>query len=121
MSTQVSATRQVFDHHLGALLGGDLEGIVSDYTEDSRVIAPDGVVKGRAAIEQLYAGYLATLFKPGTYTFEADVVHVDDDLVYVIWRASCTGADIVFATDTFVIRDGKIAVQTFAAKVEPHS
>ena len=30
MATQVTATRQVFDHHVGALLGGDLEAILAD-------------------------------------------------------------------------------------------
>jgi hypothetical protein len=29
------------------------------------------------------------------------------------------GADVVFAADTFLIRDGKIAVHTFVPKIEP--
>jgi hypothetical protein len=36
-----------------------------------------------------------------------------------VWYASCASADVVFAADTFLIRDGKIAVQTFAPKIEP--
>ena len=120
MATQVTAARQVFDHHIGALLAGDLDGIVSDYGDRSALIGPDGVVRGLEAIRNTFAGYLATLFKPGTYTLEADAVHVDGDIVFVIWHANCPGADVVFAADTFVIRDGKIAVQTFAPKIEPH-
>lgn len=30
-------------------------------------------------------------------------------------------AHVVFAADTFVIRDGKIAEHTFAPKLEPHN
>lgn len=121
MATEVTATRQVFDHHIGALLAGDLEGIMSDYAEDSVLIGPEGVVKGRSAIEATFAGYLATLFRPGTYELAADIIHVDGEVLYVIWHANCEPADVVFAADTFLIRDGKIAVQTFAPKIEPHS
>lgn len=121
MATQVTATRQVFDHHVGALLSGDLEGVVADYTDGSVVIGPAGVVRGRDAIREMFAGFFATLFKPGTYTLAADTVHVDGDIAFVLWHASCPGAEIPFAADTFVIKEGKIAVQTFAPKLEPHS
>lgn len=121
MATQAMATRQVFDHHIGALLSGDLEGIVADYTDESVIIGPEGVIRGRNAIREMFAGYLATLFKPGTYQLEADKVHVDGDIAFVMWHANCVGADVAFAADTFVIKDGKIAVQTFAPKVEPHA
>jgi hypothetical protein len=57
------------------------------------------------------------LFKPGTYEFTMDTLHVVDDIAYIVWHANCASADIVFGTDTFLIRDGKIAVQTFAAKI----
>jgi ketosteroid isomerase-like protein len=49
MATQVGTARDVFDHHVQALVKGDLDDILSDYTEDSVVIGPDGVVKGRQA------------------------------------------------------------------------
>ena len=121
MATQLTTTRQVFDHHIRALMSGDLEGIVSDYGDHSVLIGPDGVVRGLKAIRETFAGYLATLFRPGTYKLEADTVHVDGEIAFVVWHAHCQAADITFAADTFVIRDGKIAVQTFAPKVEPHS
>ena len=88
MATQVTATRQVFEHHVGALLAGDLEGIVSDYDDRSVLIGPEGVVRGLDAIRQTFAGYLATLFKPGTFKLEADVVHVDGDIAFVMWHAN---------------------------------
>jgi hypothetical protein len=44
---------------------------------------------------------------------------VEGEVAYIIWHAKCASADIVFGTDTFIIRDGKIAVQTFAVKIEP--
>jgi uncharacterized protein (UPF0248 family) len=44
MATETGTTRQVFEHHLGALSAGDLDGILSDYTDDSIVIGPDGAL-----------------------------------------------------------------------------
>jgi uncharacterized protein (TIGR02246 family) len=119
MPTETSTARQVFEHHLGALSAGDLDDILSDYTDDSIVIGPDGALKGRQAIRGFFETVLASLFKPGTYQFTMDTLHVLDDVVYLVWHADCASADIVFAADTFLIKGGKIAVQTFAAKIEP--
>jgi len=121
MASQVATASQVFDHHVGALLKGDLDGMMSDYSDDSIVIAPDGVVKGLGAIRAFFAGFLAGLLKPGTYDLKVDAQHIEGDVVYVLWHARCAAADVVFAGDTFLIRDGKIAVQTVAPKIEPHS
>lgn len=121
MATQVTTTRQVFDHHIGALVAGDLDDLMKDYSEDSVVIGPEGVVKGRDGIRGLYEGFFSTLFKPGTYKLGADIVQGDGEALLVIWHASCVGADIPFAADTFIIRNGKIKIQTFAPKLEPHS
>jgi len=119
MASGIDTTRQVFEHHLNAFSAGDLDGILSDYTDDAVVISPDGALKGRQAIRGFFEAVLASLFKPGTYQITMDTLHVVDDVVYIVWHANCASADIVFAADTFLIRDGKIAVQTFAAKIEP--
>ena len=118
MANVVDTTRQVLEHHLAAFGVGDLEGILSDYTDDSTLIGPDGVAKGRQAIRASFERGLDSLFKPGTYEFTMDTLQVADDIAYIVWHANCASADIVFGTDTFLIRDGKIAVQTFAAKIE---
>src|SRR5262245_51115863 len=111
-----TTTRQVFEHHLRAFGAGDLDGILDDYTDDSILIGPDGVFRGTQAIRGFFEGALASLFKPGTYEFTMDTMHVADDVLYIVWHANCASADIVFAADTFLIKNGKIAVQTFAPK-----
>jgi len=124
MATQVNATatstREVFDHHIGALGTGDLDDLMSDYSEESILIGPDGVVKGLTGIRQVFEFFLSGLLKPGTYEIGLDKVHVEGEIVYVLWHANCVGADVTFAADTFLIRSGKIALQTFAPKLEPH-
>ncbi|HEU5256532.1 MAG TPA: nuclear transport factor 2 family protein [Vicinamibacterales bacterium] len=119
MATEIGTTRQVFEHHLGAFAAGDLDGILSDYTDDAIVIGPDGALQGKQSIRGFFEAVLASLFKPGTYQLTMDTLHVLDDVVYIVWHAHCASANIAFAADTFLIRGGKIAVQTFAAKIEP--
>jgi ketosteroid isomerase-like protein len=119
MTTQVTDTAQVLSHHLQALGGGKLDDLLDDYVDDSVLITPDGTIKGLRGIRAAFEGFLSSLFKPGTYELTLDVRRVEGEVAYVIWHAKCASADIVFGTDTFIVKDGKIAVQTFAAKVEP--
>jgi ketosteroid isomerase-like protein len=111
-------TREVLDHHLGAFTAGDIDGLLQDYTDESVIMTADGIVRAdglRAAFEHLLTG----LFSPATYRIDVDAMHVEGDVAFIVWHAECAGADVVMATDTFVVHDGKIAVQTFAAKVVP--
>ena len=83
------------------------------------MITSDGVVKGCAAIHAAYNEMFSNLFKPGTYELTLDAAHVEGDIAQIVWRASCATAEIPLGTDTFVIRNGKIIAQTFAAKIDP--
>jgi len=84
MPTQVdNTTRQVLEHHLGALTAGDLDAILGDYTDDSTLIGPDGPVRGRQAIRAFFESGLDSLFKPGTYEFTMDKTQVADDIAYI--------------------------------------
>jgi ketosteroid isomerase-like protein len=117
---QVRSTREVFEHHARALGGGDVDAILSDYTDDSVLITSNGVIKGSRAIRAAFEGFVSGLFKPGTYEITMDKLSVEGEIAYAIWHARCASVDVVLGTDTFVVRDGKIAVQTFAAKIDPH-
>lgn len=111
-------TQAVLDHHLAAFGAGDAAEVAEDYTDDSVLITPGGPVTGRAAIQTAFEGIFAGVFRPGTYEFTMDLTHVSGEAAYIVWHAKCAAVDIVFGTDTFVVRDGKIAVQTYATKVE---
>jgi uncharacterized protein (TIGR02246 family) len=112
-------TQAVLDHHLAAFGAGDADKIATDYTADSVLITPDGAVNGRDAIHATFTAIFAGIFAPGTYEFTMDVMTVEGNVAYIIWHARCATMDVVFGTDTFVVRDGKIAAQTYALKVEP--
>lgn len=119
MATQLTDTDRVLDHHLQTLGAGDLGGVMDDYTEESILVGPEGSMKGREAIRSFFDALISGLFKPGTYQLTLDRRHVEGDVAYILWHARCAGMDIDFASDTFLIRGGKIAVQTFAPRMTP--
>jgi ketosteroid isomerase-like protein len=102
MSTE--ATKAILDHHQAALDAGDVDDLMSDYTEDSVFVTNlGGVVKGLDGIRAIFGATAG-----GMAGFELLGEHVDGDVAYIWWKAE----NIPAGTDTFVVRDGKIAAQT---------
>lgn len=110
--------KEIIDHHAVALADGDVAGVVSDYAEDARFITPDGVVAGRTALTEAFAGVLEQF--PG-FTLSVVNLVVDGDMVLLEWTADAKAHDITDGVDTFVIRDGLIQVQTARFTVRPKS
>ena len=114
----MSSTRAVLDHHLQCFGSCDLDGILSDYTDDSVLLMPEGALKGRSAIREFFVGAFAEFGRPGT-TFELKSMHVEGDYAFIFWDAETADHRFEAATDTFVVRDGRIALQSYAAKITP--
>jgi ketosteroid isomerase-like protein len=112
------STQSVLDHHLEAFGAGDVDETMEDYTDDSVLILPDATLTGLDAIRTAFTEFYGGLFRPGTYGFTMDRTEVVGDVAFILWHSTNEGADVTLGTDTFVIQDGKIAVQTFAAMVE---
>ena len=115
--TPVRSTEVVLTHHLECFGKGDLEGILSDYTPESVVCTATGVVRA-ADLPEFFKGIFAEFGKPGM-SFKMARQTVEGEVAHIIWSAETADNVYEFATDTFVVRDGKIAVQTFAGKVTP--
>jgi hypothetical protein len=45
--------------------------------------------------------------------------HVEGDYAYILWSAEKADNSYEAATDTFVVQNGKIVAQSFAAKITP--
>jgi ketosteroid isomerase-like protein len=112
-------TKAVLDHHFAAYTAGDADDTLNDYTEAAGLITPEEVYKGRGAIHGYFSRLFSGLFKPGTYDFGLDRLTIEGEVAYVVWHATCATARISLATDTWVVRDGKIVAQTYAAKIDP--
>ena len=110
--------KDVIDHHLKCFDDGDLEGILSDYAPGAVLFTPDGPLKGAEAMRPLYQAMIAEFAKPGA-TFNMKRQFVEGEFGYLLWTAETADNLYELATDTFVVRDGKIAAQSFAGKITP--
>ena len=96
-------TRTTVERHMAALQSGEIDRVMEDYTDDSVfIINLGGVFKGRDAIRPFFE---ASAGMPG---FTQTAAYVEGDTYYVTWTAD----GIELGSDTLVVREGKIAVQT---------
>ena len=114
----MSLTKDVLDNHLKCFGTRNLAGILSDYSATAVLFTPEGVLKGPDAIKPLFQRMLVEFAKPGA-SFTMKQVSVDGEYAYIIWSAETAENVYELGTDTFVVRNGKIVVQSFAGKITP--
>lgn len=108
---QARNTQAVFEHHLQAFAQG-LDALVSDYTEQSSLVLQDRTLCGLAAIRQFFESFLSGAPAGFWEAFRIVRQDVRGDIAYLVWDAK---PFVSLATDTLLVRDGKIEVQTFTA------
>ncbi len=112
MATDTKATEATFQHHVDAVLKGDVDATLEDYTEQSVLYLPSGPVRGLKALREFFEGFLANKPKGFPELFEITRLDFEGEMAYVVWKC---GDSVLLGTDTFIVRDNKIFVQTFAA------
>jgi hypothetical protein len=110
--TQVAArsTREVLQDHLDRRQRGDLEGdLQHNYHEDVVCLSLTGVRSGLDGVREQAAELEKAL--PGA-TFRCRELIVADELGMEVWDGEARAAVVREGTDSFVVRDGRIAAQT---------
>ena len=108
-------TATTLAHHLQAMAVG-VEALMSDYTDESVLLTPDGPIRGLDGIGAFFTNFLTTSPPALLEAIRLLRQDIEGEVAYIVWQAE---PFIPLATDTFVIRDGKIIVQTFAAFAPP--
>ena len=106
-------TKQVLDHHWKAFIQNNLNEVMADYTEESVLITPDETFKGLDAMRKNFQDAY-TKFRKDKTAFQLNKSVIDRDVAYILWQAKTPTFNLTYATDTFIIRDGKIIRQTYA-------
>jgi len=117
-SSSEEKTKEVLEHHWKTFQANDLEGTMSDYTEESMLITPDRTYRGLNEIRENFVNAFAVLPKDST-TMRLEKSVVQQDVAYILWEATSPKLKITFGTDTFIIQNGKIIRQTYAGVVAP--
>lgn len=104
-------TLDVFEHHLHAFAQG-VDALVSDYSERSTLILQDRTITGLAEIRGYFEHFLGSIPAGFWDAFHISRQAINGDIAYVLWSAK---PFVLLATDTLLVRDGKILTQTFTA------
>jgi ketosteroid isomerase-like protein len=101
-------TRAVVQRHLDALQAGDIDRVMEDYTDESVFIVNlGGAVVGRDAIRPFMeaSGGMAGFVETGSFA--------EGEAYLVTWTAD----GVRFGSDTLVVRDGSIVLQTVVVEL----
>jgi len=120
MELTTTRTSEILNHHLAALIEGDIDELLKDYTEGSSVWTADAEFNGLEAIAAFFREVFKILPK-GTTRLELQRTIIKDDIAYVAWKADSPFADIPAAADTFIMKNDKISVQAIGAHIIPKS
>jgi ketosteroid isomerase-like protein len=115
---EMLSTSDVLDHHLKSFSEHDVEGILADYSSDAVLFLPDGPLSGPGAMRPLFQALISEFQKPVS-SFQMQQRSIQGDYAYIVWTAETADNSYELATDTFVVRNGKIVAQSFAAKIKP--
>src|SRR6478672_5494218 len=108
--------QEIFAHHAEALMAGDIDGIVADYSDDATFITPRGALHGKDGVRQGFTALLADLpdakWDVPTQIYEGDVLFIERSAVAASTRA-------LDGVDTFLFAGDSIRLQTVRYTVEP--
>jgi hypothetical protein len=110
-------TKEVLEHHWHAFQQNNLEETMKDYTEESVLITPDVTYRGLAEIRTNFEKAFAAFPKDSTSMILNKSISLRD-VGYILWQAKTPSFELIYATDTFIIQEGKIIRQTYAGLVQ---
>jgi hypothetical protein len=117
MGIGTEQTLNVINRHLRAFMGNQGAGVLAgDYDEDAVLYSPDRVYHGVDEIRHFFETFLNHLPKQARELFQMRCQEAHGEVGYIVWSV---GELIPLGTDTFIVKDGKIIQQTYAALTRP--
>lgn len=106
-----SSTQTVLEHHLHAFYEG-IDPLMDDFTDESVVITHETAYRGLAEIRGFFVALFEALPEGFAEAVRIKRQEIAGEVAFLLWEAKPW---FPFCTDTFVVRNGKILFQTFAA------
>lgn len=110
-SMSENQVEEIMLHHIDAVGSGNMEEILKDYTEESLIISPEKTYQGLKNLPPFFTSWIEGVPPGAGELFEITHQHIVGEVAYIVWKM---GDFVPFATDTYVIRDGKIMLHLFA-------
>ena len=109
------STQAVLKHHLEAFYEG-IDAVMDDFSDASVIITSEATYRGLAEIRAFFTALIEGLPEGFDEAVKISRQEVVGEVAFLVWEAKPW---LPFCTDTFVVRNGKIAYQTFAALTAP--
>ncbi|MCH2033276.1 MAG: nuclear transport factor 2 family protein [Tenacibaculum sp.] len=103
--------QEVFNSHKKAVETLNPLTVLEDYSDDAVFITPDHTYKGKEEILSFYKNLLPNF---DGFEFKTIKRETHNDLVFFVWRGHNKFINVEIATDTYIIKNGKITQHTFA-------
>lgn len=117
MTSHSSSTEAVVNKHLQAFLRQEgVDAIVEDYSDTARFYTETEIHHGKGEIRDFFVDFIGALPAGAISRFELRALQVEGRMAYITWNV---GTDIPLGTDTFVVVDGEIVMQSFAMFAPP--
>jgi ketosteroid isomerase-like protein len=111
-------TTEVFEDHLAKRLAGDIEEDIRDnYSEDVVFLTGTGAFKGHEGVRQSVS---ELQYYVGDTAYEYKHTLIEGDYAFLEWTARSKDKSVYDGADGFVIKDGKIVLQTIHYSVIKH-
>lgn len=108
--------REVFEDHLELAQKGELEtDLERNYSRESVLLTNYGVFHGREGMKEA-AKLLKDQLPGGNYNYELKLCH--DEMCFLHWTGKSDVSVIPDGADSYLIRNGKIMVQTIYYSVQ---
>jgi ketosteroid isomerase-like protein len=107
--------QEIFAHHASALMAGDVDEIVADYTDDAVFITPEGVWRGKDGVREAFTTLLKALPEA---TWDVPIQIFEGDALFITWSAVSEAARVSDGVDTFVFSGDGIRLQTVRFTLE---
>lgn len=104
--------REIITHHLQSFQDNELEALMRDYTDESILVTPEKTYTGPEEIRSFFIDLMVHFPIEGS-SFDLDTLVVEDELAYIVWHAKTPSLTVPLASDTFILKEGKIHQQTF--------
>lgn len=120
MSTEntvgAASTEAVIDRHNAVVAAGDLDAIIDDYSEDAVILTPEGVRTGHSGVREFFGEILERLAG-----MDLDIVNTrsSGDYLFLEWVGRSPEKAVSDGVDTFVVENGKIALQSVRYTLVP--
>lgn len=111
MTTDIEQqTLAIVNSHMEAVSGDSVDEVMKFYSDDTVLITHDGVFRTPEEIRRYYDHFIKNRPPGANKTFKLLQQKIAGEAVYIVWRAE---PYVHWATDTFVVRNGKIVLHTY--------